>query len=187
MKLYKSHTDTDEYLFSLLKNDEEWAFTELYDRYWQKLLVRAKLLLNSQEDAEEVVHDVFVNLWRKRAKLHIRYTFHTYLSAMLRYNCFKILAKRRHRRIIQMPEGEQETPDLSTQEWLDFEELREELESAVSQLPDKCQLIFRLSREQQLSDKEIAQKLDLSVNTVRTQIHRALQKLKTSLGSFFCL
>lgn len=185
MESYSSHTD--EYLFSLLQNDDEQAFTELYDRYWKKLLIRANLLLNSQEDAEEVVHDVFVTLWDKRTKLRILHTLHTYIAAMLRYGCFKALAKRRQLRKKVTPDDPPESPDFSTQQWLEFEDLREELEEAVRQLPEKCQLIFRLSREQYLSDKEIAQELDLSVNTVRTQMHRALQKLKTSLGSFFCL
>jgi len=76
-----------------------------------------------------------------------------------------------------------EMADLSTLQWLDFEALREELEKAVTQLPEKCRLIFRLSREQHLSDKEIAQELHLSVNTVRTQMQRALQKLKTAINT----
>lgn len=185
MELYTSHTD--EYLFSLLQNDDEKAFTELYERYWKKLLVRANLLLSSQEDAEEIVHDIFVNLWRKRATLCIVHSFHTYVTAMLQYGCFKVLVKRKRLRIKETTDTLFETVDLSTQQWLDFDDLREELETAVSRLPDKCQLIFRLSREQYLSDKEIAGKLDLSVNTVRTQMHRALQRLKTSLNTFFFL
>lgn len=177
----------DEYLFSLLRNDDEKAFTELYERYWKKLLARANVLLHCQEDAEEVVHDIFVSLWNKRATLHILHTFHTYVVAMLQYSCFKILAKRKRNPIKNIGAIEMRAPDLSTQQWLDFNDLREELESGVKQLPDKCQLIFRLSREQHLSDKEIAGKLDLSLNTVRTQKHRALQKLKTSFTHFFFL
>src|SRR5699024_9510690 len=103
------------------------------------------------------------------------------------YRCFKALAKRRNLRQKINTDEQPEFPDFSTQEWLDFEDLQQELEEAVSRLPEKCQLIFRMSREQYLSDKDIAQELDLSVNTVRTQMHRALQKLKTSLSSFFLL
>lgn len=186
-EIYSSHTD--EYLFSLLQNDDERAFTELYRRYWKKLLVKANLLLNCQEDAEEIVHDIFVTLWNKRATLRILHSFRTYIAAMLQYGCFKTLAKRKHlgsHRIEAINEG-LEIPDSSTQEWMDFDALREELEAAVCQLPEKCQLIFRLSREQHLSDKEISEDLHLSVNTVRVQMHRALEKLKGSLTSFFFL
>jgi RNA polymerase sigma-70 factor (ECF subfamily) len=185
MELYTTHTD--EHLFSLMQKDDEKAFTELYGRYWKKLLVRANLLLNSQEDAEEIVHDIFVNLWRKRATLHILHSFHTYIAAMLQYGCFSVLAKRRRLCIIKITEEVNQTGDLSTQQSLEFDDLREKLEVAVRRLPDKCQLIFRLSREQSLSDKEIAQKLHLSVNTVRTQMHRALQRLKISLSNFLYL
>lgn len=187
MELYNSHTD--EYLFSLLQKSDEKAFTELYERYWKKLLVRANFLLSSQEDAEEVVHDIFVTLWRQRVSLHIRHSFYTYVAAMLKYGCFKIMAKRRSVGIMETTGLllTMDVADSSTEEWLDFNDLRDELESAVSRLPGKCQLIFRLSREECMSNQEIALKLDLSVNTVRTQMHRALQQLKTSIGSFFCL
>lgn len=185
MALYSSHTD--EQLFSLLNSNDEKAFTELYNRYWKRLLIRANLLLNSHEDAEELVHDIFVSLWKKRTTLILLHSFHTYIAAMLQYGCFEVLANRKRQRIRQMTSEVPEKEDLSTQKWLDFDYLRKELEAAISQLPEKCQLVFRLSREQGLSDKEIAGKLEISVNTVRTQMHRALAKLKTSLNSFFCL
>lgn len=183
MGLYSDQDD--KFLFSLLKNDDEKAFTELYERYWKKLLVSANLLLDSREDAEELVHDIFVTLWTKRGQLQILHSFHTYIAAMVRYGCFRILAGRRRLRTKETAEG-LEMADPSTQQWLEFEDLRGELEKAVGRLPEKCRLIFRLSREQDLSDKEIARRLDLSVNTVRTQMHRALQKLKTAIN-FFCL
>ncbi len=146
------------------------------------------MLLNIQEEAEEVVHDVFVTLWKKRATLSILNSFHTYMAAILKYKCFEVLAKRNlARRKASLDNMTVEHEDPSTQQWLDFKYLREELEQAICQLPEKCQLIFRLSREHYLTDKEIAEKLDISVNTVRTQMHRALQKLKASLNSFFCL
>lgn len=181
------HSYDDEYLFILLKDEDEKAFTELYDRYWKKLLVRANILLRSQEDAEELVHDIFVTLWNKREKLHILNSFYTYIAAMLQYGCYRVLAKRRQFRKREMTGDVLEQADLSTQQWLDFEDLREELEIAVSRLPERCRLIFRLSREEDLSDKEIAQELQLSVHTVRTQMHRALQKLKTAINIFFFL
>ena len=107
---------------------------------------------------------------------------------MLQYGCFETLANRKRRRIDNVVEHLPDTIDTSsTKEWLDFEYLRNELENAVQLLPERCQLIFRLSRDEDMSDKAIAEKLNISVNTVRTQMHRTLQKLKTSLSSFFML
>ncbi|HLT73213.1 MAG TPA: RNA polymerase sigma-70 factor [Cyclobacteriaceae bacterium] len=185
MSSYHSHTD--EHLFSLLRKDDEKAFTELYDRFWKRLLVRANVLLNSSEDAEELVHDIFVRIWKGRHTLVIKSTFHTYIAAALQYGCFEILANRKRQRSRQMIGEMPEIADLTTQQRLDFDCLREELEAVINLLPEKCQLIFRLSRTEELSNKEIAERLDISVNTVRTQMHRALGKLKASLNLFFLL
>jgi RNA polymerase sigma-70 factor (ECF subfamily) len=185
MYSYSSHTD--EYLFSLLQNNDERAFVELYERYWRKLLIRANYLLDSHEDAEELIHDIFVTLWEKRDSIYILNSFRAYIFAMLQYGSLRILASRKRNRTKPMLDEMPEKADYSTQDWLDFDSLREELESAINQLPERCQLIFRMSREQGLSDKAIAEKLYISVNTVRTQMYRALQKLKAIVNFFFFL
>ncbi|HVI43929.1 MAG TPA: RNA polymerase sigma-70 factor [Chitinophaga sp.] len=176
-----SLSHTDEQLFALLQSGDEAAFNLLYDRYWKRLLVRAHVLLNNHEDAEELVHDIFVQLWRKRGHIVLRHTFHTYVAAMLQYGCFKVLANRKRNKQHELTLTEKERPDLSTEQYLDFEFLRDQLEAAIGTLPEKCRLVFRLSREGGFSDKEIASQLNLSVNTVRTQMNRALQKLKVAL------
>jgi RNA polymerase sigma-70 factor (ECF subfamily) len=171
----------------LLRNNDQAAFTALYDRYWKKMLIRSNMLLNSFHDAEEIVHDIFVTLWRKRNTISIDNGFHTYLAAMLQYACFKKLADNKRKRHASV-NGELPDPgDHSTTEFIDFENLRKEIEGAVSRLPEKCQLIFRMSREHGLTDKQIAGELDISVHTVRTQMQRALRSLKTSMNNFFLL
>lgn len=175
---------TNEKLLTLIKQHDAAAFTELYNRNWKKLLAQANSFLHSPEEAEEVVQDVFVQLWKKRESITILHSLHTYMTAMTKYACLKMLAKRKQQLVLSiamLPEA----ADNSTAQWLQFEDLQQELEDAVANLPEKCQLIFRYSREEELSDKQIAHRLHLSVNTVRTQMHRALKKLKTSLNSFF--
>jgi len=176
---------TDEQLAELVRSGDEPAFTALYDRYWKKLLLKGYLLLGSTEDAEELVHDIFVTLWKKRERVVIRETFHGYISAMLQYAAFKILAERKRKWELRSSLELPEVADHSTQQWLDFEYLRSELETAIRQLPDKCRLVFELSRKEGLSDQEIAKQMEISINTVKTQKRRALEKLKTSLNSFF--
>jgi RNA polymerase sigma-70 factor (family 1) len=172
---------------SLLSQGEEGAFTELYERFWKRLLVRAQMMLNNYEEAEETVHDIFVKLWRKRATIIIEHSIHTYLSSVLRYDCFRKLADQKRKKEKALSLAAMTDADDSTREYLDFEALQKELETAISALPEQCQLIFRLSREEGLTDKQIAKELDVSVNTIRTQKHRALKKLKSSLNSFFLL
>lgn len=185
MSTYFQHTDHD--LVRSIAQGEEAALSELYERYWKKLLHRALVLLNNQEEAEEVVQDIFVAIWKKAERIEIKNGVATYLSAMLHYHCFEHLANRKRERKRKQGLPQIAEADDGTREYLAFESLQEELEKAVSALPQQCQLIFRLSREEGLTDKQIAAELDVSVNTVRTQKHRALQKLKTSLNGFFIL
>src|ERR1700754_1509466 len=108
MALHASYSD--EQLVALLRDSSEAAFTALYDRYWKRLLIRAKLLLHSHEDAEELVHDIFVKLWKKRASLTIEHSFHTYVAAMLQYGCFEVLATRKKQRVMNQPDLSPEIP-----------------------------------------------------------------------------
>ena len=176
MAPYSYHSD--EQLLQLMQAGEEPAFTELYNRYWDKLLPRAVMQLGSREDAEELLHDVFVRLWRRRETIELRHSFHTYIAAVLKYEILHRLADRKNKRLRERAAGQLSLEDRSTEERLDFRDLQQQLEASVRQLPDKCQLVFRLSREMGLGEKEIADKLRLSPKTVQNHVHRALQALR---------
>ena len=180
MSDYQSHTDQQ--LLSLLQNSDENAFTELYNRYWDKLLVRGLTQLNSLEDMEELLHDIFVKLWNRRATLDIKYSFHTYIAAMLKYEILRLLTERRKKPSIESTNtyGDKAAED-STSKLLDFKDLQQQLEASVRQLPDKCQLVFRMSREQGLSQKQIAHALNITPKTVENHINRALRILRTTI------
>ena len=178
MVLYMSHTD--EALMELVKNGDINAFEALYDRYWEKMLVRANLLLRSQADAEDLVQDVFIHVWTKRDRIVLTHRFHTYVASVLKYKIYRRMAEKEVK-----PPSLRETSDHSTEQWLDYEYLRAELEEAVQALPEKCRIIFRLSREDGLTDLQIADNLGLAHKTVRTQMYRALKKLKVALHTFF--
>ncbi|HAK28549.1 MAG TPA: RNA polymerase sigma-70 factor, partial [Sphingobacterium sp.] len=74
--------------------------------------------------------------------------------------------------------------DNSTEDWLQFEELRVRLDQLVSELPEKCQLVFKLSREEGLTYKQIAEHMNISVKTVETQLSRALKKIRAGIQRF---
>lgn len=187
MSTYGFHTD--EQLIELLKSGDDIAFTVLYDRYWEKLLERAISRLKSTEEAREVVQNAFIRLWNRRERLDIKYSFYTYMAAVLKYEILRKLVERKKMR--QMSEDlAANLASISltvspTEQQLDFKDLQQRLEESIVNLPEKCRLIFKLSREKGMSNKEIAASLNISPKTVEAHISNAIKKLRSSLNLFF--
>jgi len=176
---------TDEELIRRLQSDDQQAFRLLYDRYWDKLLTNVLFKLGSEPEAEEVVQDAFIGLWRRRTTLTLRNSFYTYISAVVKYETLRRLAARKPADDLglqALSEGQQ--VDDSTRQWLSYEELREQLEATIDALPEKCRLVFRLSREEGLTERQIAETLHISQKTVEAHKARALRALRISLGQF---
>lgn len=182
--MYKYQDSDEELLQRLQLNRDATAFTSLYERYWEKLVTLAYIRLQSTMDAQEVVQEVFLDIWKRSDNIHIRHSFHTYISAALKYKIITFLARRKQETDRQAMLNQSET-DTSTEQWLSYQQLRDELENTVRALPEKCQLVFRLSRENGLSEKQIAATLNISVKTVEAHMSRALRSLRTSLRHLY--
>ncbi len=178
--IYQSYADAE--LLLLIQQDNEVAFRVLYERYWKKLLTQAYLKLQSAEDAEEIVQTIFVNLWRRRKTIQLTHSFHTYVASMLKYEVLhKLTTYKRDRQHKADAPWLQVVEDDSTCQWLDYEQLRGELEKEIQRLPEKCQLVFRLSREDGLSEKQIGQVMGIAPKTVQAHMGKALKLLRTSV------
>ncbi len=186
MGAYNTFTDNDLYL--LLAQDNEEAFTILYHRYWKRMLYKAVTKLQSDTDAEEVVQDAFTDIWKSRHRIKIQNSFHTYIAAIIRYKVMAKMASNK-RKIADHEEDvyKLDVEDNATEEWLGFNELRNEIERSVKALPEKCQLVFRMSREGDMSDKEIARDLNISQKTVEAHISRAIKILRVSINQFLVI
>ncbi|SFE84469.1 RNA polymerase sigma-70 factor, ECF subfamily [Chitinophaga sp. CF118] len=184
--MHKYQNSDEELLQILQQRRDAAAFTSLYERYWEKLVTLAYVRLQSTMDAQEVVQEVFLDIWKRSDTIQLRHSFHTYISAALKYKIITFLAKRKNetdrQSMLNLPEA-----DTSTEQWLSYQQLQDELESTVTALPEKCRLVFRLSRENGLSEKQIAQTLNISVKTVEAHISRALKTLRTSLKHLYFL
>ena len=181
---------TDEELIQRMSRDDEQAFRLLYERYWDKLLVHACLRLGSNGEAEEIVQDAFVGIWRRRASLQLKNSFRTYISAIVKYEILRRLASRKAKIDFEKKAAHlYSEEDDSTLQWLNYEDLRLQLESTIQSLPEKCRIVFRLSREEGLTERQIADTLQISPKTVEAHKSKALRALRTSLaqflGSFF--
>lgn len=171
----------DEQLFALLSNSDEQAFEELYERYWQKLFLVAAKRLDYQPEAEEVVQDIFFNIWKMRFELQIEKSPAAYLATAVKFQVYNRLSKRRRERRFSLTVLREQQQENNTIDQLRFTELRKLLEQTVNNLPQQCKLVYQLSRDQGYKRKEIAQKLNISEKTVANHLTRALNMLRTIL------
>jgi len=180
MSTLKACTDAE--LIARLQDGEHAAFTEIYRRFWDKIFVVAFHRLQHQSDAEEVVQDVFFSLWKRRATLEIKYSLNTYLSAAVKYQVINKQSRGYANRHVDPSTIElQEQGVDSTQLWFSERELKQQLELHIEQLPEKCRLVFKMSREQFLSNAAIAKELGVSEKAVEAHITKALKVLKGKL------
>lgn len=177
------NTLTDQELLQLLREDNQLAYAEIYDRYKGLLFIHAYKRLNNQEEAEDVIHDLFAVLWKKRAEITINTELASYLYTAVRNRVFNIIG---HKKIESdyftsikhsINEGY-----CITDHRVRSNELVKIIEKEISALPPKMREIFILSRQENLNHKEIANKLNISEQTVSKQITNALKTLRTRLG-----
>jgi RNA polymerase sigma-70 factor (family 1) len=173
---------TDNELWDAVVADSSRAFVVLYNRYWKKLYKTANYYLKDETAAEEITHDVFVTLWTRRKHLKIN-SFQNYIHVTARYHVFKYLKAARIN-CVEYMEQFTETEDMvvynTADSKLGYESFETELAQILKELPRRCQEIFWLSRVENLSNDEIAGKLNISKRTVENQITQALRYLRVS-------
>ncbi|AWW28830.1 RNA polymerase sigma-70 factor [Echinicola strongylocentroti] len=171
----------DEKLVSLLKQGNHLAFQQIYERYWEQLYQSVHNVLHDQALTEDVLHELFTDLWWRREQLEIR-NLKQYLARAVRNGA---LLKLRNNRWVAIPP--QFLTDLSTvpdvELDLDHRDLTKTIEAAIDDLPERCKVIFQMSRFEHYSIPEIAQHFNISHRTVENQLHRALKHLKAILGA----
>lgn len=171
-------TLSDISLTSLLKSGDEVAFTEIYTRYSRKLFIMGYNYCKNKELAEELVQEVFVGLWDKRDIIQIQ-KLEAYLATAIRFSVFKAIYKEKRRQEIL-----NEQLDVA---YSDFEEklhakfLQELIDQSVGQLPEKCGLVYKYSREQGLNNREISEKMAISEKTVEAHLTKALKFVRKNL------
>ncbi len=180
MTAYESYTD--EQLLPLLKSGNDAAFTEIYNRYWKLLFSVAANKLNELMDAEEVVQEVFADVWNRRVQIQIETSLKSYLAASVKYRCYTLMALRqKEKKQIENFSTAYAAQSLSPQKQLEAKELFSRLQQRAATLPEKCRLVYELSRGKGFSNKKIAEALQVSEKAVEANITRALRHLKGGL------
>lgn len=184
--MLKYHNIAEDELLSLLKAGSEAAFNEIYKRYWSGMFLVAKNRLQNDADAEEVVQEIFCNLWRRRENIVIDRSLKVYFSVAVKYEIInRSVRQRKETSLFDRLAKHSTEEDLSTLQTLSFNELQERLYASVALLPERCQLVFKLRLEKEYSQKEIAKELNISEKTVEAHLAKARKHIRASFGSAF--
>jgi RNA polymerase sigma-70 factor (family 1) len=175
-----------EIMSSISKYDDQSAFKKFFDIYYPKLLNYAHYILESRQDADEVVSGLFVKMWDQRKKLPDIKNLDAYLYTSTKNLSYNYLRDNKEFFLKTLEVNECKfIPSLENPEkqYLDME-LKEKILEAMEELPPRCKLIFRMVREDGLKYAEVATLLELSVKTVEVQMGRAFSKMRAELLPF---
>lgn len=178
-------TYSDEQLLGLLQQGSEPALEVIYARYWESLYARASHFLVNAETAKDCVQDVFIALWKHKEKTSIHHLDH-YLHQSVRFRAIKIVT--RDRRTKEFDEKvKQLESQILTPDALEFKELKSLVEQVIAALPADHREIFLLHREQQLTYRQISEKLNISVKTVEKKMSKTLAHLRSRIPALLAI
>jgi RNA polymerase sigma-70 factor (family 1) len=170
----------EERLITELKAGNMLAFNQIFEMYSSKLFLFAKGYLKSVEDAEELVQEVFTNIWEKRDQLKSGLSFKSYLFTIA-FNVIKkqFRQKARFRKFASEELISEETNETAQQ--IDYHSLKKYILDLAGSLPEKRRNVFIKSRFEGLSNKEIADELGLSKKTVENHLNLALKEIRSRM------
>lgn len=179
------HLLTDDLLLRLLQASDENAFRVLYQRYWKKLFTTACYKLKSKEAAEEIVQNIFVSLWEKRATLQIE-SLENYLFIAVKYKVINYVESLMVRQAGQKQLAGN-TTDESTEATIMINDLHAAIQQALTQLPAKTREVFTMIRFEKYSVREIARHMNLTEKAVEYHITQSLKLMRVSLKDYMVI
>lgn len=174
---------TDQELATYFREGDRHAFAEIFERYNDLLYAHAYNKLRNKEEARDIVQDVFVRFWNKHAEIELKSNLSGYLYVMMRNSIFSLMS---HKSVVNnyaasfnqfKYEGEAITDHLVREK-----QLAAIIEREIAALPPRMREVFELSRMENLSNKQIAERLGLSEFTVADQVKKALRVLRLRIG-----
>ncbi|MDH7461893.1 RNA polymerase sigma-70 factor [Chitinophagaceae bacterium 26-R-25] len=169
-------------LQGIAENDQQ-SFRKLFDLFAHRLVNFSQALLNSRETAVEMVDDVFVKLWKNRQQALNIQNISVYLYTAVKNSSLNYLSKKAKEQVtdpfdfININISADQTPEQK----MITKELFKKIESAIDQLPPRCKMVFKLVREDGLKYKDVADILNISINTVDAQMVIAVRRISESM------
>jgi len=173
----------DAELMREIREDNMFAFDTLYGRYSNRLYKFALSILKSTEEAENILQDVFLNLWEKRHNVEKDSSVKYYIFTITYNSAISIIRKKvKETQFFDYLKSLQELNQDTTSLEIEFNELTKSLQTIIGHLPQRQKEVYILHKEEGLKYHEIAEKLNISVNTIETHMSRALKTIKENLG-----
>ena len=165
-------------------NNSRVSFKRLYLLYYNKMFSLAKSIVKSEEVAEEVTDDVFLNLWMQRARLPLIGNFTYYCYTAIKNKSLTHLSKPQVKKV-DIDDIELDVADSSAtgEERLICEDLTKVIDSSLKALPEQCKLVFKLLREDGLKYRQVAELLDISIKTVEYHMGNALKRIAEDVSN----
>jgi RNA polymerase sigma-70 factor (ECF subfamily) len=177
--------DSNERIIEGLKNGDKAVFEAIYREYFTPLCYYCLRYVDSYEDSEEIVQDIFIKLWNKHEEIEINISLHSYLYKAVQNYALNYLSKKKtHEKYLTIKERQISSPFDSGQDKMEEDELNLILKHAILKLPDKRRKIFELSRFDDFKYIKIAQKMSISVKTVEAQMTKTLKYLRVVLKDY---
>ena len=176
-----------------IQSANQKSFGYLIQLYFNPITLYAKSIVLDSELAKEIVQDVFMKIWDNRVSLDIKTSFKAYLYQMTHNMCIDHLRSRANKRNLSIVSYDDFKMRLEVFELEDgnslfdklfSEQMEEAIHHAIEELPEQCREVFMLSRYEMLTYPQISRRLNISLSTTKTQMVRAMQKLKDALKDF---
>lgn len=167
---------------------DQQAFRQLYHTYYKRLFHFAFSLVKTKENAEEIVEDVFIKLWGQRANIPEIQHLKVYLYTATRNTALNYLAKKARESIVQSFDHIDillAPDDHSPEQLLITADMQRNIKAVVDALPPRCKMIFKLIREDGLKYKEVADILNITVNTIDAQMAIAVKRIAEAIRRDF--
>jgi len=177
----RNSTIDDLELFHQFALGREDAFRSIFETYFPLLVSYVFRITHTQHTAEEITQEAFLRFWQKRSTFSDTSELKAWLYKVAANLAFDHLKREAYHNRLVGHYSRQSLATDDTEQWLNLRESKTAVEAAVSALPDQQKLIYRLSREEGLSHQEIAERLNLSPNTVKNHMVKALQTLRNQL------
>jgi RNA polymerase sigma-70 factor (ECF subfamily) len=169
----------------LLRSENSEAFREFYNRYWKVLYHKALIRLGNEEDAKDMLQDIFIGIWKNRMRIVIDENATPYLFTALKYAILKKI-ERDHTigKIHPLNFDNIENLEITHEELVHLKQMEKAINNAIDQLPKRMKEVYQLSRQKYLKNKEIAAQLNISEQTVKNILSEAMKRLRKLLADY---